>query len=191
MCKNLVLVSMLTASLCAQLVSPQSPLEQGDSSRAQFAMGPRYAQFPEKFFLLVRKGGAIGAIRFIRIEEDDLGNGKSTYESYFQGDGSGAFLGSNVVHRTGEIDLKPMRGVHASAWRPGQKKLWVGNWWFYCYSPSLVSMTSHFSEKDEGFEFAPTSAQTVAEIDANDKRLRWFRYDPDTRIEVPVSDLPK
>jgi hypothetical protein len=52
-------------------------------------------------------------------------------------------------------------------------------------------MTSHFSEKDEGFEFAPTSAQTVAEIDANDKRLRWFRYDPDTRIEVPVSDLPK
>jgi hypothetical protein len=52
-------------------------------------------------------------------------------------------------------------------------------------------MSSHFSEKDEGYEFAPTSAQNVAEIDASDKRLRWFRFNPDARIVVPVSDLPK
>jgi hypothetical protein len=84
-----------------------------------------------------------------------------------------------------------MRGIHEFAWQPGQNKLWVGKWWFGCYSPSLVNMSSHFSEKDEGYEFAPTSAQNVAEIDASDKRLRWFRFNPDARIVVPVSDLPK
>jgi hypothetical protein len=154
-------------------------------------MGPNYVHVPEEFFVLVRKGREIGAIRFIRIEQDAQGNGKSTYETYFQGDGSGSFLNSNVVKRTGEIDIRPMRGIHEFAWQPGQNKLWVGKWWFGCYSPSLVNMSSHFSEKDEGYEFAPTSAQNVAEIDASDKRLRWFRFNPDARIVVPVSDLPK
>jgi hypothetical protein len=187
----IMLLSLLAAVFSAQLVRSQSPLKQSDSPRAQFTMGPNYVHVPEEFFVLVRKGREIGAIRFIRIEQDAQGNGKSTYETYFQGDGSGSFLNSNVVQRTGEIDIRPMRGIHEFAWQPGQNKLWVGKWWFGCYSPSLVNMSSHFSEKDEGYEFAPTSAQNVAEIDASDKRLRWFRFNPDARIVVPVSDLPK
>jgi hypothetical protein len=186
-----MLFSLLAALFSVQLVRSQSPLQQGYSSGAQFAMGPRYVHLPEKFFLLVRKGREVGAIRLIKIEEDAQGNGKSTYETYFQGDGSGSFMKSNVVKRSGELDIKPMSGVHAFAWRPGQDKLLVGKWWFGCYSPSLVNMSSHFSEEDEGYEFAPTSAQEIAEIDASDKRLRWFRYLPDTSITVSVSDLPK
>jgi hypothetical protein len=189
--RPIMLFSLLAALFSVQLVRSQSPLKQGDSSRAQFTMGPNYVHVPEEFFVLVRKGREIGAIRFVRIEQDAQGNGKSTYETYFQGDGSGSFLNPNVVKRTGEIDIKPMRGIHAFAWQPGQNKLWVGKWWFGCYSPSLVNMSSHFSEKDEGYEFAPTSAQNIAEIDASDKRLQWFRFDPDARIIVPVSNLPK
>ncbi|HLK53845.1 MAG TPA: hypothetical protein VKU42_10325, partial [Candidatus Angelobacter sp.] len=73
----------------------------------------------------------------------------------------------------------------------GQNKLWVGKWWFGCLTPSLINMSSHFSEKDKGYEFAPTSARSVREIDASDNRLKWFRFDPNARIVVPVSDLPK
>jgi hypothetical protein len=39
-------------------------------------------------------------------------------------------------------------------------------------SPNLVNMSEHFSEKDTGFEFAPTSAQSVEEVNALDKELR-------------------
>ncbi|MCU1253615.1 MAG: hypothetical protein JWQ49_6644 [Edaphobacter sp.] len=155
-------------------------------------MGPYAVHMPEKFFVLVRKGREIGAIRFTKINLNADGDGESTYESYFQADGSGSFMNSNVIKRSGEITIKPVRGVsHTLSWWPGQHKLWVGKWWFGCMSPSLINMTSHFSDKDEGFEFAPTSAQNIAEIDASDRHLRWFRFDPNARITLQVSDLPK
>jgi hypothetical protein len=183
----LMLIS-LTANkpTCAPLQPKQAAPPQ-----PEFAMGPRYVFMPEKFFLLVRKGREIGALRFTRIEQDADGNGKSEYESFFQGDGSGSFLNSAVVKRIGEIDIKPMRGIHAFAWQPGQNKLEVGKWWFGCYSPNLVNMSLNFSEDDQGFEFAPTSAQSIAEINTTDKRLRWFRYLPNSSVDMPVSGLPK
>lgn len=178
-------------ALSVQAVCAQSQAKQAAPSQPEFAMGPRYVLMPEKFFLLVRKGRDIGAVRFTKIGQDADGNGKSRYESYFQGDGSGSFLSSNVIKRTEEIEIKPMRGIHAFAWQPGQNRLWIGKWWFGCYSPSLVNMSLHFSENDDGFEFAPTSAISVEEINLSDKRLRWFRYAPDASISMPVSNLPK
>lgn len=188
---SIVVVLLLVNALAAQSVVAQSSAKTGVSTGPEFTIGPRFVLMPEGFFILVRKGREIGAIRLTKIEEDAEGNGKSVYESYFQRDGSGSFLKSNVQKRTGQIDIKPMRGFHPFVWQPGQDKLWVGRWWFGCFTPRLVNMSTHFSEDDEGFEFAPTSAQTVAEIDASDKRLRWFRYVPDSRIRVPVSGLPK
>jgi hypothetical protein len=86
---------------------------------------------PEGFFLLVRKGREIGAIRFTSIRQNAPPIGKSTYEAYFQGDGSGRFAGTGVVRRSGEIDIRPMRGIsHSLTWQPGPDKLRVGNWWF-------------------------------------------------------------
>jgi len=188
----ILLTALLTISIATQPVHAQSHAEQGHVSTGQFDIGPRYLHMPANFFVLVRKGREVGAVRFTKIEQDVKGIGHSTYESYFQSDGSGSFLASNVAKRFGEIDIKPMRGVsHSLTWQPGQVKLRVGNWWFGCLSPSLFNMSSHFSEKDDGYEFAPTSAQNITEIDASDKRLRWFRFDPNARISVPVSDLPK
>jgi hypothetical protein len=166
-------------------------LEQSDVAKAQFVLGPRYIHMPEQLFLLVRKGSKIGAVKFTKIEQDAFGNGKSTYESYFQGDESRSFLAANVVKRSGEIYIKPMKGFHPFAWQPGQNKLWIGKWWFGCLSPSLINMSLHFSEKGNGFEFAPTSVREIGQVHAADKRIRWFRYDANARITVPVSDLPR
>jgi hypothetical protein len=44
---------------------------------------------------------------------------------------------------------------------------------------------------DHGFEFAPTSACSLSDIDAADKRLRWFRWDRTTQMTLPLADLPK
>jgi hypothetical protein len=189
--ESILLLSLLAGLAGLQLVLPQRTIAQDNSSGAKFEVGPRYVRLPENFFLLVRKGNEVGAIRFTRIEQDVEGNGKSSYETYFQGDGSNAFLKSNVIKRFGEIEIKPMKGVHAFAWQSGQNRLYVGKWWFGCYSPSLVNMSSHFSETGEGYEFAPTSARRLAEIDSSDKGLRWFRYLADSSIILPVSGLPK
>jgi hypothetical protein len=48
-----------------------------------------------------------------------------------------------------------------------------------------------FWKEDHSYEFAPTSACDVSEIDATDKRLRWFRFDPNASVILPLADLPK
>jgi hypothetical protein len=147
---------------------------------------------PENYFLIIRKGDLLGAVRLTQIKLDSDGEGQSTYESYFQGDGSGSFTNAHVIKRSGEITSKPVRSItHTLSWKPGQHKLWVGNWWFGCMTPTLIPMASHYSKKDEGFEFAPTSAQSIGEVNVSDRGLKWFRFDPRSRATLQVADLPK
>ena len=148
---------------------------------------------PKGAFLLIRKGRKIGAIRFISIEQGGtVGAGKATYDSYFQGDGSGSFRSPNVRKQTGEINLKPLKGAERLSIQLGQDKLQIGNWSFATAYPGRVNMWPYRgSQKDYGYEFAPTSSREVAEIEPSDKRLRWFRFDPNTRVTLSVADLPK
>jgi hypothetical protein len=148
---------------------------------------------PQGVFLLIRKDGKIGAIRFTSIEKGSTpGIGKASYESYFQSDGSSLFSSSSVRKQTGEINVKPLKGFHPFAFQSGKTKVKVGDWSFESDAPGSLYMWPYGrSEKDYGYEFAPTSAQSVSEIDASDKRLKWFRYTADAKVVLPVSDLPK
>jgi hypothetical protein len=150
---------------CAPFLEAQ--VQPGHEAYPHFDIGPYSIQLPEKYILLIRKGNLVGAVQLTQINLDSDGEGQSTYESYFQGDGSGSFKGANVVTRSGEIISKPVRSItHTLSWKPGQHKLWVGNWWFGCMTPTLIPMASHYSNKDQGFEFAPTSASEINEVDA-------------------------
>jgi hypothetical protein len=159
----------------------------------QFVVGASEVLVPKGVFLLICKGQQIGAIRFTSIEQGDtVGTGKASYESYFQADGSGSFRSSNVRKRTGENNLKPLKGIGRLAFQTGQDKIRVGDWSFLSSSPGTISMWPYRgSQKDYGYEFAPTSAQSVGEIDISDKHLQWFRFDPNSRITLEVADLPK
>jgi hypothetical protein len=186
------LVMLLASSLAMQAPGAQPEAQKAEASEPQFVFGPNCVLMPVGVFVLVRKGRETGAFRLTQLEKNSDGLGKSTYESYFQGDGTSSFTSSTVVNRTGEVDIKPMTGIsHSLTWQPGPDKLWIGKWWFGCLSPNLVNMTLHFSENDEGFWFAPTSAHDVKEIDASDARLRWFRFDTNASVRVSISDLPK
>jgi hypothetical protein len=195
MLKESLLILVLSGISIGQLGSAQSQERTAttDCSTSQFVFGPSEVSVPKGAFLLVRKGREIGAIMFTSIEltktEDP---GKATYESYFQGDGSSSFQGANVVKRTGVIDLKRLKGIGRLSFQTGRRKIQVGKWSFASDYPGRVNMWPyHGEERDYGYEFAPTSARDVKEIDASDKRLRWFRFDPNTSVAVPVADLPK
>lgn len=159
----------------------------------QFVVGAGEVQLPKGVFLLVRKGHEIGAIRFTSIERGaDVDTGKAIYESYFQADSSDSFRSSNVQKRTGNNELRPLKGIGRLSFQTGNDKVRVGHWLFLSSSPGAVSMWPYRgSQKDYGYEFAPTSARDVAEIDSSDKRLHWYRFDLNSLVEVPVADLPK
>lgn len=188
-----VILGTLVTGQFVHAQSPQAAAGQSDNSINQFVVGPSTILMPKGAFLLIRKGREIGAIRFTSIEQGDtVGVGRATYESYFQGDGSALLLAPNAIKRTGDIDLKPMKGLGRLSVQSGKNKVQVGRWSFACAYPGRINMWPYRGEqRDYGYEFAPTSARDVAEIDISDKRIRWFRFDPNVRISLPLSDLPK
>lgn len=185
-----VAVAVLSSGLPARGQAGARPEK---SSTGQFVVGPSAILMAQGRFLLIRKGGMIGAIRFTNIEQGSkLGTGRASYESYFQSDGSGSFRSPNIRKQTGEINLKSLKGIGRLAFQVGNDKIKVGEWTFGTGYPGRLDMWPYRgSQKDYGYEFAPTSAQSVEELDAADKRLKWFRYDANTSVTLLVSELPK
>ena len=187
----LVLIVGFSSGRVVRSQSPQTGLGSSDSTM-KFVVGPSSVLMPTGVFLLVRKAKEIGAIRFTGIEKGaNIGVGKATYESYFQGDGSGSLLTPNVVKRSDRINVERLKGVGRVSFQFGKTKVRIGKWLFACNYPGRLDMWPYYGDqRDYGYEFAPTSARDVKDIDAADDRLRWYRFDPNTRVDVLVSDLP-
>src|ERR1700743_958411 len=75
-------------------------------SKGQFVMGPRAALMPPGTFLLIRKDGHLGAVRFTSIDVTDgsQGLGKASYESFFQEDEKKGLQDQSTVKKTGGIN---------------------------------------------------------------------------------------
>ena len=181
-----------------KIAQSQCPTDGPTNGTAQqFVLGGGYVKLPVGAFLLVRKNGEIGAIRIVKIEPGGTEwVGKSTYESLFQSGGSGSLTSANALRKTGEIDIQkakgPGRGLYI--YQPGQDKAAIGDWSFVFANPTAMTMWGKTKGQNKdvyGFEFAPTSACNVSEIDLSDKRLRWFRYNPSASVTLPVAGLPK
>jgi hypothetical protein len=148
-------------------------------------------------FVLVRKKGQVGAIRLTSIDPAATKwLGKSNWESFFQADGSDSLLAKNVVRRTGELNVLPLKGPGRLiySYEPGVVEARVGKWKLSFGAPSIMTMsdTSFWTGVgDHGFEFAPTSACNLSEIDFKATGLRWFRFDRNANITLPLSELPK
>jgi hypothetical protein len=138
----------------------------------------------------------MGAIRLISVDPAPTkSEGKAKYESFFLPEKSTSFTVQGVEHQTGEISIGPTTGVHAVyTHTAGDNRARIGKWTLRFAYPSVLEMSPGSfwkSNHDAGFEFAPTSACQLSEIDTTDKRLRWFRWDKTTQISMPLADLPK
>ena len=186
------LVAITTLSTC-DVVGQSVRRDDPTDTRAQFIVGPRATLMPVGVFMLVRRGNSLGAVRFTSIEHGkEFGTGKATYESYFQADNIRSFLDKSVVKKSGVIDLGPLMGIGRLAFQLGPDSVEIGPWSFGSSAPGSFDMWPYRGDsKDYGYEFAPTSAQSVAEINASDSRLRWFRFDSESSVILPVSELPK
>jgi len=148
-------------------------------------------------FLLVRKNGQIGAIRLTSINPNATQLfGKSAYESVFQKSGSAVTFPQNAVSQKGELDVQDLKGPGRGLFvrRPPGYKAQIGKWKLDFKTPDSIWMSDSSAWTgvgDHGFEFAPTSACSLSEIDASDNRLRWFRFDRNTPLTLALDELPK
>ena len=177
-----------------QVRCPQD--RRSDEAATRFTVSVGTVTMPVGAFLLVRNGTQLGAIRLTSLTPGpNRAEGRSNYESFSLPDKSTSFTGNSVDHQTGDIYIGETVGVHAVfVHTKGHNQVLIGKWKFYFSFPDLINMSNVSFWKgrhDEGFEFAPTSACQLWEIDATDKRLRWFRWDKTTQVTLPLSDLPK
>ena len=178
----------------AQAHCPQDT--RADDAASRFTVSIGTVTLPVGAFLLVRHGSQLGAVRLTSLTPGpNRAEGRSNYESLFLSDASTSFTGSGVDHHTGDVYIGETVGVHAVfVYTKGHNQVLIGKWKFYFSFPDLMGMSRVSFWKgphDEGFEFAPTSACQVSEIDATDKRLRWFRWDKSTQVTLSLSELPR
>ena len=154
-------------------------------------------KMPLGAFLLVRKSGQIGAIRLTSIDPNATELfGKSTYESIFERNASPTTFSRNAVTQNGELDVQDLKGPGRGIYihRPAGYKAHIGKWTLDFKTPDSMWMSGSSlwtGQGDHRFEFAPTSACQLSDIDATDKRLRWFRFNRDATVTLPLADLPK
>ncbi len=148
---------------------------------------------PTGVFLLVRREQAYGAIRFTAFQQGNTGGtGSATYEAYYQDDGSGSFVKPNAERYAGRLVQKPLAGIGRLAFARGNFKLRVGRFKFEWHFRGCVSMYPYNKEEaDYGYEFAPTAARAVVQLDVRDPRMRWFRYEWNRKVTLSVDDLPR
>ena len=172
------------------------PVARKQAEATQFRVSVGTLTMPVGAFLLVRNGSQLGAIRLASLTPGpNRAEGRSDYESFSLPDKSTSFIGKGVNHKTGHIYIGETVGVHAVfVYTKGHSRAVIGKWKFSFSFPDLIDMSNVSFWKgrhDEGFEFAPTSACQLSEIDASDKRLRWFRWDKITQVTLPLADLPR
>lgn len=195
--RNILLIVGTVLGSVAGYAQTRCPADKrADDVATRFVVSLRTVRLPIGAFLLVRKNGQVGAIRLTGIDPAATEwLGKSTWESFFQPDRSGSLQAKNVVRLTGELDVRSPKGVHSLySYGAGQRDAHIGKWTFSFGSPTLMPMSdaSFWAGRgDHGYEFAPTSACSLSEIDTTDKRLRWFRWDRSTQVTLPLADLPK
>jgi hypothetical protein len=161
--------------------------------RDEVLIGPNAVVMPLGRIALVRKGSDYCAVKFTaawtgKTEEDRY----ATYESCYQGDGTGDFSNKNVQLGKGTLVLRrhvgPGRGFPAGCTNfnvkcGAIKLLWGGK-------GSLHHYGSHQKDGDYGIELAPTKWTDISQVNVFDKRLKWYRYDEKRKdTYIPIDQL--
>jgi hypothetical protein len=177
--------------------------KQPEDAPRGFVIGGGSVSLPIGAFLLVRQVSSLRAIRLTTIKHDltvqPSGSewiGTMDYESYYQPNGTNALDAPNTTKQVGKLVYGRYKGVgfHYS-WQPGNRFALVGPWRFSFSGQNWMGMSTYSrwnGVEDRGFEFAPTSACELSEIDPHDSKLKWFRFDRNfNSTTFPLTDLPK
>jgi hypothetical protein len=147
-------------------------------------IGPTGVSMSLGKILLVRKDLEYCALKFT---DTWLGETRydhyTSYEFYYQSDGSGDFSKTNVMSGTGELFFPKVRSFLGLPIIKGAKDTIecgrIKFKWFYIASVSAGDT-----------EFAPTPWTSITEIDIHDPRIQWYREDKKrSKIIVHINRL--
>ena len=139
--------------------------------------------------LLARKGSEYCVVKFTNTwlgetEQDHY----SSYEFFYQGDGSGDFTRSNVLSGAAELYFPRVRPILyiMGGYQKGRNST------FKCGSIEIDWLFIAYVRFPRKCELAPTSWTSIKEVNVNDPRVRWYKKN-DVRkiITLPIDQLWK
>ncbi len=122
--------------------------------------------------LLIRKGSEFCALKFTNTWLGRRpGEHYTSYEYYYQGDGSGEFSKENVKSGKGEF-FYPGRTVYLGhpSYLPGRVDT-------IRFGKIKIEWTYTTVVRFRGNEVAPTPWTSITEVNLKDPRIRWYRKD--------------
>lgn len=150
-------------------------------------------ELPLGRMLLIRKGTHCCALRFTRFWTEKNGREEyATYQVYYQCDGSGDFSNKNTTMIEGRASRLPLRGpFHPFLYQPGDPYIRCGpSRLTWQYKTAVGFMPPDKGMGDYGFELAPTPWTDIKEVNINDSRVKWYRYDEKReRLFIPIDKL--
>lgn len=184
---------------------PQPDIEGGLPGPNDVLIGGTGIQMPLGRIMLIRQGTNYCALKFTQRGPGQLegdANAKyasyGRYETYFQGDGTGDFSGTNLQYWEDELILPVPRGfgriVHAFGAkhdiRCGPIILDGDPNNVSFYAPGQYAKLKAIREYN--IELAPTPWTSICEINVHDRRIIWYRYDYDGKRRlktIPIDRL--
>ena len=106
-------------------------------------------------------------------------------------DKTGNFSNKNVQFIKGKLSSPKPRGIGRLAFSFGNKEVRCGSIRLYWPGKSSVCFYSlNKEEGDYGIELAPTIWSDISQVNVNDSRIKWYRYDEKREdITIPIDRL--
>ncbi len=201
------LIGIIVFVSCAQARQPADQLskyEQMMVEREHHAGIEAYiattgASAPIGRFLLVRRGEDVCAVRFTRMYRGNDAHSPSVFSSgdeslyadyeWYRPHSGSDFSSLQLESGHGQVSSTAMVGLWRFAFGGGNRTVYCGPLplrWIYPNNLGFRFMTDPPKE----YEMAPTKWQDVREVNPQDQRLKWYRYDESRlNVYIPIDAL--
>jgi hypothetical protein len=145
--------------------------------------------------VLVRKDSQYCAVKFTEAWTGETAfDHFASYESYYQGDGTGDLSKNNVQFTKDQLAWRRRVGLGRLLTFPaGPQNLEVkcGPMKLFWSSGGSIYFRGHAKKEDDyGIELAPTKWTDISQVNVFDPRLMWYRYDGKRKdIYIPIDQL--
>ncbi len=154
---------------------------------------------PLERILLVKADTCYCAVKFTNAYAEEVqgkysGEFFASYESWYQGDGTGGLSKLNVKFTKGDLSWKLPIGI-GRLWLITRRRedIQCGSIILRWLAQTAVSLTpKKVDEKVENIYFAPTPWTSIQEVNVRDPRIVWYRQEPDrAQIRISIDHLWK
>ncbi len=177
--RHFFLLTVFLPSIVCSTNSHKKQIQNRPPLSKEVVFASNTIRIPIGYFLLARQHSERCAVKLL-----DYWTGESSseqfavYDSYFSKDSVSSITPTSANYFRGELSFPKLVGIGRLSFNFGDQDIqcgnlrlsWSGSSWIYFYDDET-------ERGDNSMELAPTPWTDISEVNFNDPRLQWYRYD--------------